>query len=103
MFTRSVRLHDRAIVQINCATMARYLMKNRVVLKHVLHAQQQLTQVKGLRKKFLRADFKSFESMLSRAQRSHKHDRQRSALFDMTRQFESRTIRQTDIEYHQIP
>src|SRR2546422_5643715 len=103
MFTRSVRLDDRAIVQINCATMASHLMNNRVVLEHVPHAQQQLAQVKRLRKKFFRTDFKSFESMLSRAQRSHKHDRQRSILFDVTRQFETRTIRQPDVEYDQIP
>ena len=36
MFTRSVRLHDCAIVQINCAIMARHLVNNRVVLEHMV-------------------------------------------------------------------
>src|SRR5437588_4799900 len=59
--------------------------------------------MKRLRNEFFGADFKSFQTMLGGAQRSHEHDREFRALFDVSPQLESRSVGQSNIQNHEVP
>ena len=50
-------------------------MKRGMPFENMLDAQQQLAQVKRLGNELFRADFKTFQPVLSSAKCGHKHDR----------------------------
>ena len=103
MFAPVIRLDDHASLQINRPPIAGDLPAHRMAVEHVLDAQQQFLQMKRLGNKLFRADFKSLQTMFGRAERGHEHHGQRRTSFDMTGQFETRAVRQADVENHQIP
>src|SRR6266851_9982371 len=103
MFSASVGLDNRSVLQFNYPAVARDSMTHRMTLEHVLDAQQQFAQMERLGDKFFGANFEPFQAMFGSAQRSHEHDRHRSALLNMTRQLETRPVGQADIENDQIP
>src|SRR5260370_719035 len=103
MLALSIRLYDHSIVQLDHSPITGNLALHRVVLKHMLDAQEQLLQMKRLGDKLFRANFKTFQTMFRSAERRHEHDWQRTALFDVPSQLKPRAIRQTHIENHQIP
>src|SRR5258707_660625 len=103
MLSASVGLDDRPVLQFNYPAVARNSTTHRMAVEHVLDAQQQFAQMKRLGNKFFGANLESFQAMFGGAQRSHEHDRHRSALLNMTRQLEARSVGQADVQNDQIP
>ena len=74
-----------------------------MAVEYMSYAQQQLLQMKRLGNKLFRSDFESFQTMFGGTERCHEHHRQRSAGFDVARQFKTGTVRQADVQNYQIP